>query len=314
MSLVHTPVVPDHFLPQSFQRKRTASFSVASTSLSANPRPTKAPRTSSVMGLRRTESYLTLPTVASTSVAIISAQGTCRTSQPSVSTVPYQQSLQYYKDQRQRRKAATRANLNLEPITIRTRLERTHSQPQPHPCQSQQPQPPSYISTSPPSSRSRSLTRTATLLDVTTSAVDASASSASEPTSSPTPFRVPPSLRASSPLSPKRHLLPGRPVFPRSKQEPDLYRLAIKTCMRYSPEGQKILRMGPRLALSILTATQDLERIVAEQESREDVPMEDRPAAAETTTDNGTSSGPPTLSNSWVDLRYDDWEMVDCNA
>ncbi|KAF9443499.1 hypothetical protein P691DRAFT_797347 [Macrolepiota fuliginosa MF-IS2] len=294
-------VVPDQFLPQPFQRKRTASFSISSTSLSASPRPTKAPRTSA-MGLRRTESYLTLPSIASTSVAIVSAQGFCKSSQSQPSTVPYQQSLQYYKDQRQRRKAATRANWSSEPITIRTRLEHTYSQPQA--------QHSTTASTSPPPSRSRSLTRTATLLDVTTRATDESISSTSESTSTPAHFRAPPSFRASSPLSPKRHLLPGRPVFPRSKPEPDLYRLAIKTCMRCSPEGQKILRMGPRLALSILTATQDLERIVAEQESREDAMMEDR-----SVTNSEEPSGPSlTLSNSWVDVRHEDWEMVDCSA
>ncbi|KAJ3571150.1 hypothetical protein NP233_g3940 [Leucocoprinus birnbaumii] len=295
MSLVQSPIVPDQFLPSSFQRKRTASFSVSHTSLSASPRPTKAARTSTAMPLRRTESYLTLPTVASTSVVVISTSGSCR---PSGSTVPYQQSLQYYKEQRQRHKAATRASFSLDPITIRTRLERTYSQP---------PTPASKSSrmTQPSSRTGRTLSRTTTLLDVTSLANN------SEPTSSrnPASFRVPSTCRASSPLSPKRHLLPGRPVFPRSKAEPDLYRLAIKTCMRYSPEGQKILQMGPRLALSILTATQDLERMVAEQESREEVMLEDR-ATVETDSDFESEDDSEGLSSSWVELQDDeDWEM-----
>lgn len=310
MSLVQSPIAADHFLPQSFQRKRTASFSVASTSLSASPRPTKAPRRSPAMGLRRTESYLSLPIASSTSVTIISVQGSCRPSQYTPSTVPYHQSLQYYKEQRQRCKAAARANANTEPITIRTRLERTYSQPQRQPYQAQRPPSSSNPVSSPatPPSRSRPLTRTTTLLDVT-SQVHEPSSLASEPTSTSTPFHIPPSFRASSPLSPKRHLLPGRPVFPRSKAAPDLYRIAIKTCMRYSPEGQKILRMGPRLALSILTATQDLERMVAEQESREGA-MEDKSESTEGTWTSEESEG-SVLSSSWVDVQNEDWEMLD---
>ncbi|OCH95435.1 hypothetical protein OBBRIDRAFT_720600 [Obba rivulosa] len=104
--------------------------------------------------------------------------------------------------------------------------------------------------------------------------------------------------RASSPLAPQRCTRPARASFPRSKPEPDLYRVAITTRMRMSPEGQKILHMGPRLALSILTATKDLERLVAAQREREkDVAM----TSAE-------------LSNSWVVVPGEDWEMVDCSA
>jgi len=73
--------------------------------------------------------------------------------------------------------------------------------------------------------------------------------------------------------------------------------------MRCSPEGQKILLMGPRLALSILTATRELEKIVAQQTldaDREDVAMSD------------VGGGP--LANSWVFVPGEDWEMVDCGA
>ncbi|EGO24408.1 hypothetical protein SERLADRAFT_389564 [Serpula lacrymans var. lacrymans S7.9] len=82
------------------------------------------------------------------------------------------------------------------------------------------------------------------------------------PKASPTPMHCP---RASSPLAPNRKPLPPRASFPRSKQEPDLYRVAIKTRMRCSQEGEKILLMGPRMALSILSATKELEKIVASQ-------------------------------------------------
>lgn len=87
-------------------------------------------------------------------------------------------------------------------------------------------------------------------------------------------------LRTSSPLSPTQKLLPPRASFPRSKPEPDLYRIAIRARMQCSPEGAKILRMGPRMAVSILAATRDLEMLVSTQEMN----------------------------------FSDDWEMLDCSA
>ncbi|KAJ3866732.1 hypothetical protein EV359DRAFT_79282 [Lentinula novae-zelandiae] len=107
--------------------------------------------------------------------------------------------------------------------------------------------------------------------------------------------------RCSSPLSPHRTALPGRPIFPKSKTEPDLYKKAIISRMRCSPEGQRILHMGPKLAFSIMTATKELERIVAAQEADNDVPMSD---------------ASPTLGNSWVVVSSEtqDWEMVDCGV
>lgn len=101
--------------------------------------------------------------------------------------------------------------------------------------------------------------------------------------------------RASSPLAPSQKLLPPRASFPRSKHtEPDLYRVAITTRMRCSPEGQKILTMGPRLAVSMLTATRELERIIAAQIDR----------------DNDVQMMDGTLGKSWVVVE--DWDMVDC--
>lgn len=108
--------------------------------------------------------------------------------------------------------------------------------------------------------------------------------------------------RMSSPLSPIPCSRPPRTFFPRSKREPDLYRVAITTRMRMTPEGQKILHMGPRLALSILTATRELEKIVAAQrEADTDIIM------------TPSSSPDGALSASWV-LLQEDWEMLDCNA
>ncbi|KAF9223889.1 hypothetical protein BS17DRAFT_671194, partial [Gyrodon lividus] len=79
----------------------------------------------------------------------------------------------------------------------------------------------------------------------------------------PKPQSAVPSSRTTSPLAPTQKLRTPRASFPRSKPEPDLYRVALKTRMRSSPEGEKILRMGPRLAIAILSATRELERIVS---------------------------------------------------
>jgi len=122
------------------------------------------------------------------------------------------------------------------------------------------------------------------------------------PMYSPKPVKVPtsPRPRTSSPLSPTPTVLPPRTSFPRSKQEPDLYKVAITTRMRMTQEGQKILHMGARLAISIFAATQELERIVAAQTDRDrDVIM---------------SNGEAQMSTSWVVVPHEDWEMVDCGA
>lgn len=64
-----------------------------------------------------------------------------------------------------------------------------------------------------------------------------------------------------------------------------------------SPDVQKILHMGPRLAFSIHSATRELERIVSSQRDTEgDVVMADTEGV---------------LTSSWVVLPHDDWEMVD---
>jgi len=103
-------------------------------------------------------------------------------------------------------------------------------------------------------------------------------------------------LRTSSPLSPIQKLLPPRASFPRSKPEPDLYRIAIRARMRCSPEGAKILRMGPRMAVSILTATRDLEMLVSTQEGKWSTILIVH------------------LSHFPVVNPGDDWEMIDCSA
>lgn len=112
-----------------------------------------------------------------------------------------------------------------------------------------------------------------------------------------------PGLRTPPPLAPTPVRTPNaaRAHFPRSKPEPDLYRIAITTRMRMSPDGQKILHMGPRLAFSIHNATRELEKLVASQRDAEgDVDMRD-----------GSDS---LLTSPWVAIAGDDWEMIDCSA
>ncbi|EIN04055.1 hypothetical protein PUNSTDRAFT_128571 [Punctularia strigosozonata HHB-11173 SS5] len=101
--------------------------------------------------------------------------------------------------------------------------------------------------------------------------------------------------RTSSPLSPVQKLLPARPVFPRSKpdSEADLHRRAIVARMRCSPEGQKILMMGARVAISMMSATRELEALVAAREGSEG---HDAP-----TKDSRTPVGQPE----------EDWELID---
>ncbi|KAI0768098.1 hypothetical protein BD413DRAFT_480120 [Trametes elegans] len=103
--------------------------------------------------------------------------------------------------------------------------------------------------------------------------------------------RTTPRLRTSSPLAPVQRCLGERPSLPcTKKREPDLYRTAIETRMRMSPVGRNILHMGPRVALSIISATEALEHLVAAEAQR---------------------GGDSALSASWVDLSQEDWEMVD---
>ena len=110
-----------------------------------------------------------------------------------------------------------------------------------------------------------------------------------------------------------------RPSFPRSKPQPDLYKLAITAHMRSSSQIQQDrdfaldqvqrrqqldagFRIGSPLAVSIMNATRDLEVLVASQQLQQprdadgDVPMSDCPSNSLFT----------------ISLSGEDWEMVDC--
>ncbi|KAG6864766.1 hypothetical protein C0991_007260, partial [Blastosporella zonata] len=143
--------------------------------------------------------------------------------------VPYTRSLQYYKDQRELRKKI---------VSIRQLT-------QPNPKPKRRAPPPTLPLPPLPIQINRNI-RTPP---------------SPPPSASPSP-RTHPHRCPTSPLSPTPFSPPPRPAFPRSKPEPDLRRKALKTCMRRSPEGLKILRMGPHLAVSMISATRDLERIV----------------------------------------------------
>ena len=117
---------------------------------------------------------------------------------------------------------------------------------------------------------------------------------APKPSSSPiyTSRRTISRPRCSSPLAPVQRVLSERPSMPLTKKrEPDLYRAAIETRMRMSPVGRNILHMGPRVALSIISATEALEHLVADGDAQ--------------------WRGDSALGASWVDVSQDDWEMVD---
>lgn len=109
--------------------------------------------------------------------------------------------------------------------------------------------------------------------------------------------RDPYHTRTSSPLTPAPQSPPPRQSFPRSKGEPDLYKVAITTRMRSSREGQQILQMGSHLAVQIMNATRELEGIVAAQQRDGDVDV---------------VMGDVHLSSSWLVVCSEDWEMVDC--
>ena len=290
---MHSPLPAPLFQQQpSLARKRTSSFSYPITVLSPNPRPAKAPRTAEMGTLRRTETLTHVPETTHT------------TTNSTNDSLPYYRTLQYYKDQRLRRKAVNRATA--EPLTIRTRpIDDSSEQGGQTPQQQRQPTSTQPSFTPKPHKVTFNTTKRVSPPKAPSQVILPSVAS---------PITVTRTHRTSSPLSPLRTILPGRPVFPRSKQEPDLYRVAIKTHMRSSPEGQKILHMGPRLALSIITATKDLERIVADQERDRD--RDNDVVMSDSTFNLSTSTlASPVLTKSWVFVKNEahDWEMLDCS-
>ncbi|KAH9481788.1 hypothetical protein JR316_0006315 [Psilocybe cubensis] len=304
-------------------RKRTSSFSTPST---AAP-PTKLQRTNMSSTLRRSDSMSILPSLASTS------SGEMPSHQYRV--------IHHYKDQRLKRKAQLAAAGTTTPSPIVTTP----------------PPPPQQSSTLRRSSSSACLLTIPSAPKRRVAPPLPSSSNSKPPAKVILPSKECPitqhlSLRLTSPLSPmpRRNVpiqLPSILARRRDKAKTNssansLYRTAIITHMSSSPEGQKILHMGPRLAMSIINATKELERIVALQQEREaelekfemsrQARMQEREKESEVVVDGfdyvmaeappaaapislsppGNSLATPVLTTRpWV---QDDWEMIDCSA
>ncbi|KAF8812139.1 Aldo/keto reductase [Phlegmacium glaucopus] len=192
----------------------------------------------SFMGsLRRTETLVQLPETNTTSASANPANNT--------TALPYP-TLQYYKEQQLRQNGLVN-HATVESITILDHNMRPNnlvSQNGRHQRQS---------STARPSSAHKVIFSTIKRVPPPKAPSQVILPSVASP------ITITHTHRTSSPLSPLRTVIPGRPIFPHSKPEPDLYHVAIKTHMRSSPVGQKILHMGPRLALSIIDVTKELE-------------------------------------------------------
>lgn len=307
MSLVAAPL-PAHTIPDEHAqaRKRTSSFSYP-TAFAPNPRPAKAARTTGMGApLRRQETMLLAPSPHPAESALDPDSSSLL-----ATTVPYYRTLQYYKDQRLKRKAVL--NRNGEPMTISTSTPKEGAKAP----QTPQSFKPLLLSAAKPTLPLKPRKPPVAAVKRSAPALKAPSKVILPSVSSPVTISV--THRSSSPLCPNPTIRPGRPVFPRSKQEPDLYRTAIRTRMAATIEGRKVLLMGARLAYSIEAATKELERIVADQQERDgDVLMSDStstaPTATSTSTPHSSSLAMPVLTASWVMVKGEDWEMVDCAA
>ncbi|KAL1741040.1 hypothetical protein HDZ31DRAFT_67323 [Schizophyllum fasciatum] len=70
-------------------------------------------------------------------------------------------------------------------------------------------------------------------------------------------------MRISSPLSPRRSLLPARRAFPAGRREPDLHKQALRGCMARSPMGQDVLALGARVAYARAEAARQLPTVMS---------------------------------------------------
>ncbi|KAK7032771.1 hypothetical protein R3P38DRAFT_770634 [Favolaschia claudopus] len=181
--------------------------------------------------LHRTESFLDL------SFAVATPQP------PTTNQVPYHRTLRFYKESREKRKALLRrepprldAPLPTPPTphTTTFRVTRKKAVPAPPP---------------PPPTPTRTL--------------------------APSPLVCRTARTALTPTPPMRAPFPSRsraptlaPTKPRPKQA-DLHRRAVTACMRASPSGAKILGMGARLAVSMMSAmsaTLELEQLCSDDD------------------------------------------------
>ncbi|KAF9048778.1 hypothetical protein BJ165DRAFT_1056749 [Panaeolus papilionaceus] len=321
-SVLPLPTAPHQL---SSARKRTSSFSYPPPSLCPSPRPAKAPKTS--MGLSRTQS-----------VIMDSPSPSSSSSSFSSTTVAHYRALSYHRDSHRLKRKNAVNKVTQEPLTINTQTGSKYTTVFTTPTTTRTPSATSSLSSAvvpvplPASLKSRPSRSTnpfAAINESTPSAPPASPVKKAQrapqvilPSAScPITTRVTP--RTSSPLAPTPKSINPRPVFPRSKAEPDLYKTALKGCLKKSPDGQRVLHMGARLAMSIFVATRELERLVAMDSFRDaegDVTMGDA-WGDEKEKDEGClglslcgAPAQPVLTSSWVVVRGDDWEMVDCAA
>ncbi|KAJ7433108.1 hypothetical protein FB451DRAFT_1475961 [Mycena latifolia] len=304
-------------------RKRTTSFSCPPP---VNPRPRKR--------LHRTESVLDLAAflVAPPHSLPHSPQQQQQPQQQQKekeepAPVPYTRTLRFYKEQKERRRALLRGDAlapSLLPsppsLSSPSPAGSCAPHPSPAPVSHRAPQPPPPAPKAPASARSPLC--------------------AAAPTTCP---------RALTPPAPPR--APHPPTKCRGGKAKaalgaDLHRRAVTACMRASPAGAKILHMGARLAVGIMSATRELERMCAEEgrsglaladaDAEESEDADDADADADDDdgedgesqggeSDEGQESGEdadvpmpdaPQLSTSWIVVpgaEREDWEMVDCS-
>ncbi|KAJ8514521.1 hypothetical protein ONZ45_g7959 [Pleurotus djamor] len=302
--------------PPSSLRKRTSSFYCSASAapiLPSNPRPLKAAKTSATTAvtvmnaspLRRTESFLSFDNIPAPPVVTL----------PSKPPLPYNRTLQFEKEQCDRRRALLRVWQPKSHLSIEAELEITLSIGAS--LQLLFPNPPSnepttvklpYVKNPSPST----LTRKPVIPEppraqVTESAVDSSLSDLK--LAERTPIRT-------SPLSfAPNSRLPTRRRNKRSKTDADWHRIAVRHSMRQTPEGQKILTIGARKAVQLLSATRELERLVAMQDTCDDEMLEEAMEDELELEIDGEIE--PLTSVEMEDLQrpllpefQDDWEMI----
>ncbi|KAG7090048.1 hypothetical protein E1B28_011667 [Marasmius oreades] len=138
----------------------------------------------------------------------------------------------------------------------------------------------------------------------------------------PPPPPMPHAPRTSSPLSPTSNPYQIQNYNYNNrrstkKAQPDLHKQAIFTRMRCNPEGARILHMGPRLALSIMEATRDLERLVGGYGPGFGTAVEIDPTKDSSCSVESPMSTTAILTQSWVMISADlqshsEWEMLTC--
>ncbi|KAJ7650833.1 hypothetical protein FB45DRAFT_888911 [Roridomyces roridus] len=226
-------------------RKRTTSFSCAA-------RPRKR--------LHRTESVIDLATLAAEQL---------QQPQPLPVQVPYNRSLRFYKEQKDRRRTLVRAELSPPPLpatplapppihhrktqlpAARSPLARNTDSPNPSPP------PPRALLLVPAAARARTTCGTGVPPGSSRPSSSSSSSRRSSPPSSclslPSTSQPPPKATKSKRTAPQT-----------------LHRRAVLASLRATPHGAKILHMGARLAVGILGATAELERLCAGSESEDE--------------------------------------------